>query len=67
MHTQDPFVIAQVGVTTTKVMQAENSDGVRKTATTTRHYMGYHKTNTMPTPTMVVSERDLYVLRCTLL
>eukprot|EP01044_Picomonas_judraskeda_P004759 COSAG03_NODE_426_length_8006_cov_75.576957_10_plen_61_part_00 len=60
-------MIAQVGVTTTKVMQAENSDGVRKTATTTRHYMGYHKTNTMPTPTMVVSERDLYVLRCTLL
>lgn len=56
---EDPFVIAQVGVTTTKVMQAENH-GVRKTATTTRHYMGYHKTNTMPTPMMTVSERDLY-------
>ena len=40
-------------------MQAE-SHGVRKTATTTRHYMGYHKTNTMPTPVMTVSERDLY-------
>ena len=57
---EDPFVIAQVGVATTKVMQAENADGVRKTSTTTRHYMGYHKTNTMPTPTMTVSERDLY-------
>ena len=59
-YSEDPYLIATMGTTTTKVMQAENSDGVWRTATTTRHYMGYHKTNTMPTPTMSVSERDLY-------
>jgi beta-glucosidase len=56
---EDPYMISRAGVITTLAMQAD-VDGTRKTATTTRHYMGYHKTNTMPTPVMNVTGRDLY-------
>ena len=55
---EDPYLISQVGVAVTKALQAER-DGVMRATTTTRHYMGYHQTNTMPTPAMQVSERDL--------
>lgn len=56
---EDPFLISRLGATVTSVMQARDR-GVLKTALTTRHFMGYHHTNTMPDPTMVVTERDLY-------
>ena len=55
---EDPYLISRVGVAVTKALQAER-DGTMRTTTTTRHYMGYHQTNTMPTPAMQVSERDL--------
>jgi beta-glucosidase-like glycosyl hydrolase len=41
-------------------MQAKNERGVLRTALTTRHFMGYHKTDTMPDPQMNVTDRDLY-------
>lgn len=56
---EDPVLVSRIGSTVTSVMQARDA-GVLRTALTTRHYMGYHKTNTMPVPTMEVSERDLY-------
>ena len=55
-----PFLVAQTGVAVTATMQGRTADGTLKTALTTRHYMGYHATNTMPDPQMNVTERDLY-------
>jgi beta-glucosidase-like glycosyl hydrolase len=58
-YSEDPYVVSAVGSTATAVMQGRDR-GVLRTALTTRHYMGYHATNTMPIPTITVTERDLY-------
>ena len=63
-YSEDPYLITRMAVTANRAMQQPLQDArgrtFLKTSQTTRHYMGYHKTNTMPTPTMSVSERDLY-------
>lgn len=56
---EDPYLISQTGVAVTTTMQAPQN-GTIKNALTTRHFIGYHKTNTMPDPTMTITDRDLY-------
>ena len=58
---EDPYLVARTGVMATQAMQSVDKDsGVLKTALTTRHYIGYHHTDTMPVPSMNVTERDLH-------
>jgi hypothetical protein len=67
-YSEDPYLVSRMGVVVTREMQARQAtdggggsgDTTLKTALTTRHFLGYHQTNTMPDPQMNVSTRDLY-------
>ena len=56
---EDPHLISRIGVSALRALQ-NRTDGYLMTSQTTRHFIGYHQTNAMPKPDVVISDRDLY-------
>ena len=57
---EDPYLISRVGVTAMLSLQNRTSNGYMMTTQTTRHFIGYHQTQMVGKPDVIVTDRDLY-------